>query len=364
MNHLHTLSALLLASTTAACMSQVGTPGGGGKVIPGECEDHDFHLELSTEADLDDIPKGCFVLAGDLRITRSTLRDLTPLADLAAVRGSLIIEDNTALTTLAGVIDLEVDGDILIEGNTRLADVDGLGAVRDIGHLTIRDNDALADLGGLRALETIAGDAIITDNPALPNLTGLDALRAIDGRLDVQGNAALRTLAGLGNLTTVRAVDVSRNAMLWDLSGLGVTRTGAMTIRENPALTSLSTLKLREVDADLDVQQNGLTQLAASSLIRVGGNFIVANNPQLGTIDGLPSALVVSRDLRITSNTRLASVYALYQGVHAATLTVTSNPALSSSRWGHLDEHDTQFPFRVLQGNGTNQSPGYEQHGN
>ena len=160
----------LAAVLASACVAQVGPTGDRGDRDTGDCTLEPYALTLTTEADLRDIPRGCFSLDGDLVIERSTLANLDALKQLRDVRGALRIEDNGALTTLAGLADVRVAGELVIEGNPRLADLTGLDGTDELTALTLRSNPALRDLSGLRNLTEISGDVLVSNNAALASV--------------------------------------------------------------------------------------------------------------------------------------------------------------------------------------------------
>lgn len=358
----------LAAVLAAACVAQVGPAGDRRDRDPGDCSLEPYSLTLTTEADLRDIPRGCFSLDGDLVIERSTLANLDALKQLRDVRGALRIEDNGALTTLAGLADVRVSGELIVEGNPRLVDLTGLDGTDELTALTLRSNPALRDLSGLRNLTEVGGDVLVSNNAALASVAGLDKLATIRGDLVIEVNDQLASLTGLGRLSAVGSVTLERNPRLQSVAGLSsLTTTGRVLITGNAALASLTGLQLTRVTGDLDLENNGLVGLGAlANLGEVGGNFIVSANPSLTGIDGLSTGLVVAGSLRITSNGRLASIYALYLGARATSLVITGNPALSRPRVEHLDQnatHQAAFPTRTITGNGTATSPTFEPHG-
>ncbi|MBK9030337.1 MAG: hypothetical protein IPL61_03195 [Myxococcales bacterium] len=365
-----TLATVLLATVTGACVATVGPTDGSGRDDrdTSDCPVERYTLTLSTEADLRDIPKGCFSLDGDLVIERSTLTDLDALKDLRDVRGALRIEDNRDLTTLTGLNDVRVSGELVIEGNSRLADTAGLEGTDEVTALTLRSNDALRDLSGLRNLDLVAGDVLVSNNGALTTMAGLDKLRTVHGDLVIEVNDQLTSLTGLGRLSAVASVTLERNPRLASVAGMSaLSSTDRVLITGNPALTSLTGLGLTRVSGDLDLENNGLTTLGSlSNLTQVGGNLIIASNPSLVGVDGLSAGLFVAGGLRITSNSRLDSIYALYLGVRASNLVITGNPALSRPRADHLTNnttHQAAFPTRTILGNGTASQPDFEPHG-
>jgi len=366
----HLLPCLLVAASTAACVSTIGATDGDGRDDrnTGDCPLEPYGLTLSTEADLRDIPRGCFSLEGDLVIERSALANLDALKDLRDVRGSLRIEDNASLTTLAGLADVRVSGDLVVENNPRLADLTGLDGTDQLVALTLRSNDALTDLSGLHNLDEVTGDVLVSDNGALTTMGGLDRLRTIGGDLVIEVNDRLGSLTGLGKLDAVASVTLERNPALASVAGLSsLVTTGRVLVTGNTALRTLTGLALTRVRGDVDLENNGQVSLGSlQGLGAVDGNLIIAANPGLTGIDGLSSGLVVGGSLRVTNNTQLTSVYGLYLGARATSLVITGNPSLSRLRAEHLATatvHQAAFPTRTIAGNSTSQNPDVEPHG-
>lgn len=358
-----TIALAVIAAASGACVAQVGPTGDTDRDRDtGDCSTEPYTLTITTEADLRDIPRGCFSLEGDLVIERSALTDLSALSELRDVRGSLRIEDNSALTTLSGLVDVRVSGDLVIDGNARLADLAGLDGTDELTALTLRANDALRDLSGLRSLREITGDALVSDNRALGSLAGLDRVDTIGGDLILEQNDQLTSLTGLSRLSSVSTIALDRNAKLGSVGGLSaLTTVDRLRITGNTALSSLTGLGVTRVAGDLDVENNGLTTLGSlANLQQVDGNLIIASNPSLTGIDGLSTSLRVNGSLRVTSNPRLTSIFGLYLGASASNLVITGNSSLSRPRADHMlsaQAHQLSFPIRSVTGNGSGSDP-------
>jgi len=60
---------------------------------------------LQTQSDIDNFPTtypGCKVINGNLSIISSNIKNLDGLLDITNVTGSVLINDNTELTSIAG----------------------------------------------------------------------------------------------------------------------------------------------------------------------------------------------------------------------------------------------------------------------
>ncbi|MBP8811412.1 MAG: hypothetical protein KBG48_22045 [Kofleriaceae bacterium] len=350
-----TLATLLLATATGACVSTIGATE-RERDRGGDCTtDNEERLDtvvVRTQADVDDLPD-CFSVDGDLIVEGSPLVDLKAFEQLGYVGGDLILRDNSRLTSLDGLVDIDVGGDLTVEGNARLTDLTGLEATTSLGALTIRDNAALETLGGLADLATVTGAVVIEGNPRLDSLAGLGALRRA-GAVSIVDNDALVGLSALSNLGTADALTVRGNARLSSVSGMSeLLSVTALTIHDNPALLSLNGLAITDVTGDVDLSANGLTTLASRlSLTRVGGDLVIDGHGALTAVDGLAPALRVTGAITLSNNAGLRSVYPLYVGTTAAQLVVMSNPSLSRDRAEHLRNHTAQFPTVTVQANG------------
>ncbi|WP_158600406.1 hypothetical protein [Fibrisoma montanum] len=150
-------------------------------------------VTLSTPAQVDAFPPGCFVVPGNLTISGADITDLSPLASLTSVGGFLSIDSNPLLTN-----------------------VSGLSGLRQVGSsLVIASNTALPNLSGLESLASIGDDLIILNNPSLTSVSGLSALRQVGEDLEISLNGALISLSGVQSLTNVgRKLSIYDNPQL------------------------------------------------------------------------------------------------------------------------------------------------------
>ncbi len=149
---------------------------------------------------------GCTAIAGDLVVEDVSISDFERLTGLTAIGGSLIIGNNSQLTSLSGLADVvTVGGDLIINYNKQLGDISALSSLSGVGgDLRIRANTALAALEGLGNLKFIGGDLYIRANTALASLAGLgspDDVLVVAGALHIGQNSGLPTCeaASLGN---------------------------------------------------------------------------------------------------------------------------------------------------------------------
>ena len=146
----------------------------------------------------------CNLISGDLVIQSNgnNISNLDSLAQLTAVRGSLIIEANDALNSLSGLENLNCIGkNLQINDNSNLTDITALSNVRSLnGILEIKNNDALSSLKGLDNISFIGGVLTISNNDALTSLEGIESIDPLwITNLTIENSAAL-SLCALENI--------------------------------------------------------------------------------------------------------------------------------------------------------------------
>jgi hypothetical protein len=131
---------------------------------------------------------GCESVQGDLRILAPELEDLSALARLRSVSGTLEIA-----------------------GNSQLEDLSGLERLGQVGALVLRDNAGLETLRGLEGLRR--ADRVVIKNNGLYHATGISGLSEV-GDLVIQGNARLNSLRGFRSLSRARSLSIRNNPRL------------------------------------------------------------------------------------------------------------------------------------------------------
>jgi hypothetical protein len=111
--------------------------------------------------------------------------------------GSIEISSNSALTTISGLATTVIYGNVTLRGNAHLATVGSMSSLTQItGNLIVDDNDALTTLAGLAgsAMQRISGSVTVTGNAALADLGQLSHLtQGIGSTVSISNNTALET---------------------------------------------------------------------------------------------------------------------------------------------------------------------------
>ncbi len=177
--------------------------------------------------------RGCTQVTGNLTIQARDLSDLSPLATLGRVRGTLTIGESQTLETL-----------------------DRLSQLKSVENLVLANNESLSKLEGLSQLSHVRGITLV-GNPKLANLEGLEHVRSLEG-LWLENNG-LRTTHGLENLVEVSDLAVYRNSKLFSLAGLrNVSRVTNLSLECNRVLAGMLGLfdSLEHIEGDLSVVGN------------------------------------------------------------------------------------------------------------
>ncbi|MEJ7598766.1 MAG: hypothetical protein WKG01_12735 [Kofleriaceae bacterium] len=306
----------LLFVTLAACVGEVGggsagrgRTAGSGDGSGGTCEQVTTAVSIRSTADFDELPTGCWDLYAPLTIQGSAITSLSKLGDLVGVDSIEII--GTGLAKIDTLKPLKVYGPLTIAGNGALRDLKNLVVERadniDLG-VTIEDNTALTSVDGLVDLARIDGDLVVTGNPALGSLA-LKRLKQIDGTVRVSNNGAL-TAVDLSAAATVHKIELTNNANLTTFAGFtATTLAGDLVIRTNPRLSTLGAMSaLTRVEGSVTIDDNdALVDIGAftTSMQLVTGAVTVANNAALTGL-GQISHFQAIANATISNNPRLS----------------------------------------------------------
>jgi hypothetical protein len=246
--------------------------------------------------------QGAWCITGDLEISGSTLVDLTGLETLAAIGGTVRIQNNTALTSVAG-----------------------LGRLRVIGWgLYINNNPELASLTELAGLREIHQDLRISDNAKLPACWVWTIAKQVGGR----DMSYCTNNMGIGSCGTLPEGFVCEPGA----TGPGVLDTsvylypspygGGPSLRDFGGVTCIT--------GSLGISGTTSTDLSElSTLVAVGGGLSIYDNSAPVTVEGLAGLTSVGWNLTINSNPVLSSLAGLRNLTSLAQApSISDNPAL------------------------------------
>lgn len=297
----------------------------------GQCD----RVSLRTQAEVDAFPSthGCTIITEYLDITTTGITHLDSLYTIQQVMGHLSIYNNSALTDLDGLEQLEYAGSISIQENTGIQNIRGLRGVQTTNDIIIWNNDALVsleglhnirrawsvfirynnsltDLNGLVALDSIAYDLAITANPSLTNIEGLNGMKAIND-LQIMDNASLTNIDGLNTIVKVRDIRIDSNPVLANIDGLsGLKTMRSIRLYGNQALE------------DLDGLSNVTGEIE---------EIYAYYNPALRSVNGLSGISGSIRKITVANNNLVENVDAFHAITHVGDPTTTYEVGLQIS---------------------------------
>lgn len=178
----------------------------------------------------------CDIVRGSLRISAPDLMDLSSLARLRGVWGTLEIAENPQLDDLSGLEQLSQVGALVVRDNADLDDLHGLENLNRAPSVTITSNPELATLHGLSGLSR--ADHVVIRQNGLFNVGGLSSLAQV-GELEVTSNLRLNSLQGLRSLEHADSVKIEGNPRLCAMGMLPALRRvdEQLTLRSNRGLS-------------------------------------------------------------------------------------------------------------------------------
>lgn len=207
--------------------------------------------ELSRVSPCETIVGGSLVISfTDCVGAECSVQDLSALARLTSIDGSLLVIDVPQLLSFAGVEALRSISGLQVSGNPRLASLQGLSLSTTVftGSLVITENPVLSSIAALSTLAGVNGDVTLNENSMLESLNGLGRLETVRGNLFVFGSA-LRDLRGLSRLQSIGgSFYVRNNEQMVSLSGFPVLKTvgGGLVVDSNSKLVDVDGLALLE----------------------------------------------------------------------------------------------------------------------
>lgn len=155
-----------------------------------------------------------------------------------------------------------VTGSLNLRQCLELERMDGLEQLERVGSLGLLQVPRLRRVDGAAKLKTVDESLVVSNMKSLESLEGFGALTSVGENLVLEALPALERVDGLGAVTRVGHLQVMRNPLLEDLSGLAALRVvqGELRITDNPQLpkSAIEAFLARvEVKGEVRVEQNG-----------------------------------------------------------------------------------------------------------
>ncbi|MFC3151461.1 hypothetical protein ACFOEK_10525 [Litoribrevibacter euphylliae] len=275
----------------------------------------------------------CLNTVGALNVlSNPDLTSLNGLNGLKTITGSLIIDSNTALSSLSDLSQLISVSSISISQNDVLANLSGLENVAEVLEIDLYSMPALSDVSA------IAGTKVLNKLRlrSLSALTALPAFTQLNNSmwLEVSGNSSLQSLAGLEQLSQASVVSISNNDALTDLSGLScLTSATSFGLVSNDNLRNLVGVEQLSAVTTLTIQDHqNLTSLEGlSGLNSIFNGMSLLDNNALADVSALSNLTSMSGNLTVRGNSSLMNLSGMDNlSTGLSTVTIDNNDGLDS----------------------------------
>jgi hypothetical protein len=239
-------------------------------------------------------------IGGSLTFSAPRLDRVAVRPCFATVEGDVNVVGNDRLPSLMVLENLSaVGGDLRIARNRRIVDLNGLGVLVNVGGvMTIGGpgegdgNASLERFDGIDGLNFVGG-LVVEGNPVLLDVGALSNLDYYGGACDltIRRNPALTSLFQYAMISLPAGIAIEDNASLLDdcepMRDWGMIE-GSVTLRGLPSLRGLSMFEgAGYVGGDLVIRDTGVESLAGlGSLATIGGSSVsVVENAGLPTCE-------------------------------------------------------------------------------
>ncbi|OJH40803.1 hypothetical protein BON30_07645 [Cystobacter ferrugineus] len=252
---------------------------------------------------------GLEVITGDLTLTDHRMMKSFSLPALVSVGGFLRMSYNALLAQVDFAKLQRVEQELMLYDNPLLETVAGWPELDSVGALSLGHNSSLVDLRGFTKLRAVRGNVLVYSNDALADFS-LHLTRV--GAVMVRSNPSLRTMSlkvpddsGSSSLSFVGGALVEGNPALTTLELGFPTVTGNIQILHDAALQEV-TVTSWQLEGSLIIEDDSaLARVIAPNLNVVSGSLRLARSP-IEQLDFGPSPLSVRGELRV-ANTKLTA---------------------------------------------------------
>lgn len=291
-------------------------------------------------------------VTGDVMIggagQESDITDISGMATLSVIHGSLIIRNNPQLTSLEGLGNLkEIRASLEIIDNPALISLEGLQGLTSTTRIKIINNASLQNIKGLRSMDGDLTQITIASNPQIEDLVGLEGIGFIE-LCEISNCNSLKSCLGLENcfvkelgllscpqfnsfesMATVTFANVfigGGNSSVSSLEGLkNFTEWSQLKIYDCPQLTSLQGLD--GGPRNLELHNTGITSLQGLENLEID-SINLSSNSALETLQGLNTGYTALGSFKCTNNGALQSLEGLMHVSQIDELWISDNSSL------------------------------------
>ncbi|GAB5473583.1 MAG: hypothetical protein Mars2KO_16820 [Maribacter sp.] len=239
------------------------------------------------------------------------------------------ITDLSALHTLK-----EINGHVDIENMNSLVDLSGFHVEKIGKYFRIKRNRSLVSLKGLDSLKTVLGGFEIEANNELNAIDHLNNLETVGNHLSIKSNYKITRIESFNKLSSIRDMSIYNNITLERIIGFQSLKVidGNLRINDNFEISVIDAFTNLARVGGIFFSDTKITNINnLSSLIWVGGDLSIEQNPLLQNIDGLSAVEEIEYgSLYISTNPEIINLDAL-TNLHTigATLSIGNNTKLS-----------------------------------
>ena len=290
-----------------------------------------------TSVDLHNVGSTNFV--DILIMNNSSLSSLSAPNFITTTSSYIQIRGNSALATLTGFDALQSIGADLWIDNTIASDFPNFPNLNFIGRsIVIRDNTNLTTLDLENVSSTNLIDILITNNPTLNNLAAPNFITSTSSYIRIYGNTSLATLTGFDALQSIGGdlwIDNTIASDFPDFPNLNFIGS-AIIIRDN---TNLATLDLENVGSanlvDILITNNpSLSNFSAPNFITSTSSYIrIYGNTSLATLTGFEALQSIGGDLQIDNTVVSIFPEMLNLSTIGNSLILSNNTGIENLNW-------------------------------
>ena len=252
-------------------------------------------LEIEANPGLTSVSAPALVRLGSLVLTQNPRLERVDLPPMELPEGLAISK-----TALRHPPRTRSAGRIALEANPRMVSLEGLEGIQATSELILSDNLALRSLAGLSDLVVVTGELFLRDN-GVADLADLAQLTVV-GNLSVLDHGSLNSL-GLPALAVVGELRLERNAVLGVVDLPHLTRAGRLVVKECPALVAFVLPELLRSALELRGLRN-LSSLEGLDSLRLAEEVVLVGNERLGDVSALHGARIEA--LQVEGNRKLS----------------------------------------------------------
>jgi len=271
-------------------------------------------------------------MTGTLEIIETSIISIESLSNISTINGSILISENNALQSLAGLEHIVSLDSLVLHDNGLIDDLDGLNNLESLKFFQV-NNMNLSSFSGLESLENVstirvlnnpqiksfegltrleeADEIEITSNSAFESVEGLESLVPDATRIKISYSPLLQNFEGFEDFEELHILELEFNAGLVSMDGLeNLEKIERLNIFSCNNLADLAGLnKLKEITNDLSFRLCGLiddfSQL--ESLETIGRNLFLSQLISLVHLDDF-NDVNIGNEIYIGENANLVDV--------------------------------------------------------